>query len=95
VLLDRIESEMGNAAPEVPWTMNVCLAGIGIRFPKHRNRAIAIGEKLGISRDYPVSRGCTSSFECLHRVTGRTAGGRPQSTSTDGLCSEELRTTAF
>ena len=36
-----------------------CLAEIGIHFPKHRKRAIAIGEKLGIYRDYPV-------FEGLH-----------------------------
>src|SRR5687768_9048159 len=61
-LLDRIESEMGNAAPEVQWTMNCALAEIGIHFPKHRKRAIAIGEKLGIYRDYPVSKGCTSPF---------------------------------
>lgn len=61
-LLDRIESEMANAAPEVQWTMNFCLGGIGIHFPEHRQRAIAIGEKLGIYRDYPVSKGCTSPF---------------------------------
>jgi len=61
-LLDRIESEMGNAAPEVQWTMNSALAEIGIHFPKHRKRAIAIGEKLGIYRDYPCSKGCTSPF---------------------------------
>ena len=61
-LLDRIEAEMGSAAPEVQWTMNGCLAEIGIHFPKHRKRAIAIGEKLGIYRDYPCSKGCTSPF---------------------------------
>ena len=61
-LLDRIESEMGNAAPEAQWTMNFCLAGIGIHFPKYRKRAIAIGETLGLYRDYPVSKGCTSPF---------------------------------
>ncbi len=61
-LLDRIEKEMGTAAPEVQWTMNGCLAEIGIHFPKHRKRAIAIGEKLGIYRDYPCSKGCTSPF---------------------------------
>jgi 3-methyladenine DNA glycosylase AlkD len=61
-LLDRIEKEMGAAAPEVQWTMNGCLAEIGIHFPKHRKRAIAIGEKLGIYRDYPCSKGCTSPF---------------------------------
>lgn len=61
-LLDRIESEMPVADPAVQWTMNFCLAGIGIHFPKHRKRAIAIGEALGIYRDYPVSKGCTSPF---------------------------------
>jgi 3-methyladenine DNA glycosylase AlkD len=61
-LLDRVESEMGTAAPEVQWTMNSALAEIGIHFPKLRKRAIAIGEKLGIYRDFPVSKGCTSPF---------------------------------
>lgn len=61
-LLDRIESEMSRADPAVQWTMNSTLAEIGIHFPKLRKRAIAIGEKLGIYRDYPVSKGCTSPF---------------------------------
>ena len=61
-LLDRIESEMADADPVVQWTMNSALAEIGIHFPKLRKRAIAIGEKLGIYRDYPVSKGCTSPF---------------------------------
>jgi 3-methyladenine DNA glycosylase AlkD len=61
-LLDRIESEMGDADPVVQWTMNNTLAAIGIHVPKLRKRAIAIGEKLGIYRDYPVSKGCTSPF---------------------------------
>jgi 3-methyladenine DNA glycosylase AlkD len=61
-LLDRIESEMPTAPPEVQWTMNTALAQIGINFPKHRKRAIDIGESLGIYRDYPVSKGCTSPF---------------------------------
>jgi 3-methyladenine DNA glycosylase AlkD len=61
-LLDRIESELGTAAPAVQWTMNFCLAAIGIHSSAHRARAIAIGEKLGIYRDFPVSKGCTSPF---------------------------------
>ncbi|MGN6509515.1 MAG: DNA alkylation repair protein [Chitinophaga sp.] len=61
-LLDRIEIEMPKAAPETQWTMNTALAQIGIYFPEHRKRALAIGEKLGIYRDYPVSKGCTSPF---------------------------------
>lgn len=42
--------------------MNACLAGIGIHVPRHRRRAIAIGAKLGLYRDYPASKGCTSPF---------------------------------
>jgi 3-methyladenine DNA glycosylase AlkD len=61
-LLERIETEMAVAAPEVQWTINFCLAGIGINFPVYRERATAIGETLGIYRDYPVSKGCTSPF---------------------------------
>lgn len=61
-LLDRIESEMPDAPPETQWTMNSVLANIGIHDAKLRKRAIAIGEKLGIYRDYPCSKGCTSPF---------------------------------
>ena len=61
-LLDRIASEMPGADPAVQWTMNSCLAGIGIHHAKHRRRAIALGESMGIYRDYPVSKGCTSPF---------------------------------
>lgn len=76
-LLDRIESEMRDAAPEAQWTMNFCLAGIGIHFPKHRKRAIAIGEALGIYRDYPVSKGCTSPFApiWINEMVGRQGKG--------------------
>ncbi len=61
-LLDRIEKEMPKAAPQAQWTMNTCLANIGIYHEEHRERAIAIGEALGIYRDYPVSKGCVSPF---------------------------------
>jgi len=61
-ILDRLESERGKAVPQVQWTMNSALDQIGIQFPELRDRAIAIGEKLGIYRDYPVSKGCTSPF---------------------------------
>lgn len=61
-LLDRIERDMAGAAPEPQWTMNVALASIGIHHPEHRARALAIGERLGVYRDYPTSPGCTSPF---------------------------------
>ena len=53
---------MPGAPGPTQWTMNNCLAGIGIHHPKLRKRALAIGEALGIYRDYPVSKGCTSPF---------------------------------
>ena len=61
-LLDRIETELAAADPLPQWTMNVALANIGIHHPEHRDRTLAIGERLGVYRDYPTSPGCTSPF---------------------------------
>ncbi len=61
-LLDRIEKEMGKADPAAQWTMNSCLVQIGVHQKPLRKRALAIAEKLGVYRDYPVSKGCTSPF---------------------------------
>jgi len=61
-LLDRIEAELAAADPATQWTMNNALAAIGIHHGEHRARAVAIGEALGVYRDYPVSKGCTSPF---------------------------------
>lgn len=61
-LLDRIEKELPKAVPEVQWTMNNTLAAIGIHDPKLRKRAVAIGEKIGLYRDWPVSKGCTPPY---------------------------------
>jgi len=61
-LLDRIESEMPKAKPEVQWTMNFALAFIGINDKKHRKRAIAIGEEIGLYEDWPVPKGCTTPY---------------------------------
>jgi len=61
-LLDRIEAEMPGAPEPVQWTMNNTLAAIGIHHQAPRARAIAIGERLGVYRDYTVSKGCTSPF---------------------------------
>ncbi len=61
-LLDRIEKELPNAAPEVKWTMNNTLAAIGIKHAALRQRAVAIGEKIGLYKDWPVSKGCTPPY---------------------------------
>ncbi len=61
-LLDRIEKEMPKAKPEVQWTMNNTLGAIGIKDAKLRKRAVAIGEKIGLYKDWPVSKGCTPPY---------------------------------
>lgn len=61
-LLDRIEAEMPTAHPLARWTMNFALAAIGIHSEAHRGRALEIGERLGVYRDYPTPKGCTSPF---------------------------------
>jgi 3-methyladenine DNA glycosylase AlkD len=61
-LLDRIEKEMPKAKPEVQWTMNNTLLAIGIKHAAHRKRAIAIGEKIGLYKDWPVSKGCIPPY---------------------------------
>ena len=61
-LLDRLEKEMPKAAPETQWTMNNTLMAIGIHHAKHRKRAIAIGEKLGLYMDWPKSKGCVIPY---------------------------------
>ncbi len=61
-LLDRLEREMSSAPIPVQWTMNYCLAEIGINFADRRSRAIEMGEEIGAFRDYPTSKGCTSPY---------------------------------
>jgi len=64
-LLDRLERQMAGADPRAQWTMNSTLATIGIHHAAYRERATALGEALGVFRDYPVSKGCTSPFAPL------------------------------
>jgi 3-methyladenine DNA glycosylase AlkD len=61
-LLEHIEREMAAASEKVQWNMNWCAAQIGIADERLRGRCIALGERLGLYRDYPVSKGCTSPF---------------------------------
>lgn len=61
-LLDVIEAEMKDAPDRLKWAMNHCLAQIGIDHAEHRARAIDIGERLEVLKDYPTSPGCTSPF---------------------------------
>ena len=61
-LLDTIEAEMADAPERLQWAMNETLSYIGIENPDLRARAIDIGERLGVLRDYPTPPGCTSPF---------------------------------
>ena len=64
-LLDQIEAEMKAAPRPKQWSMNHCLAEIGIRNADLRARAVDIGERLEVLKDYPASPGCTPPFAPL------------------------------
>ncbi|KAA9151766.1 DNA alkylation repair protein [Amycolatopsis acidicola] len=61
-LLDLIEARMKDAPDRLQWAMNECLATIGIHHPEHRTRAIEIGERLEVLKDYPTPPNCTSPY---------------------------------
>ncbi len=61
-LLDTIEADMKRAPDPLQWSMNTALAQIGINDPARRDRAIAIGERLEVLKDYPTPPNCTSPY---------------------------------
>ena len=61
-LLDVIEAEMKDAPDRLQWAMNHCLAQIGIEHAEYRARALDIGERLEVLKDYPTPPNCTSPF---------------------------------
>ncbi|MFC8040276.1 DNA alkylation repair protein [Paenarthrobacter sp. NPDC057355] len=75
-LLDIIEAEMKEAPERLQWAMNHCLAQIGIEHPEHRARALDIGERLEVLKDYPTPPNCTSPFApaWINEMVKRQAG---------------------
>jgi 3-methyladenine DNA glycosylase AlkD len=61
-LLDIIEAEMRDAPDRRQWAMNMCLGTIGIQHRNYRARAIEIGERLEVLKDYPTPPNCTSPY---------------------------------
>lgn len=61
-LLDIIEADMKDAPDRLQWAMNHTLAEIGIRHAELRARALDIGERLQVLKDYPTPPNCTSPF---------------------------------
>lgn len=61
-LLDIIDAEMKDAPDRLQWAMNSCLAQIGITHADQRARALEIGERLEVLKDYPTPANCTSPY---------------------------------
>ncbi|MGZ0712998.1 DNA alkylation repair protein (plasmid) [Coraliomargarita sp. W4R53] len=61
-LLDTIDASMKSAPDRLQWEMNNTLAAIGINHPAYRERALAIGERLEVLKDYPTPPNCTSPY---------------------------------
>lgn len=61
-LLDIIEAQMLGAEERLQWAMNETLSYIGIENEHLRPRAIVIGNRLGVLKDYPTPPNCTSPF---------------------------------
>lgn len=61
-LLMGIEAHMATAPARLQWAMNHALAQIGIALPQHRARALDIGGRLGVLKDYPTPPNCTSPY---------------------------------
>lgn len=59
-LLDVIKAQMKDAPDRLQWAMNHCLAQIGIEHAEHRARALDIGERLEVLKEYPTPPNCTS-----------------------------------
>ena len=76
-LLSLIETHMKDAPDRLQWAMNECLANIGIHHPEYRARAIGIGDRLEVLKDYPTPPDCTSPYapiwinEIVRRQAGR------------------------
>jgi 3-methyladenine DNA glycosylase AlkD len=61
-LLEALETGMADAEAMVQEPMHWCAAQIGIADADLRGRCIQLGERLGLYKDYPVSKGCTSPY---------------------------------
>jgi 3-methyladenine DNA glycosylase AlkD len=75
-LLDTIDAEMKDAPDRLQWAMNHTLAQIGIEHAEHRARAIEIGERLEVLKDYPTPPNCTSPYSpiWINEMVGRQRG---------------------
>ncbi|MDE0572798.1 DNA alkylation repair protein [Demequina sp. B12] len=61
-LLTLIEQDMKDAPDRLQWEMNNTLANIGIENADLRDRALDVGERLEVLKDYPTPPNCTSPY---------------------------------
>ncbi len=61
-LMESLERDLAAAEPPVQWAMNFAAGQIGIHEPEFRAQCIQLGERLGLYKDEPVSRGCTPNY---------------------------------
>jgi len=61
-LLDAIEANMADEAPEVQWAMNYTAGQIGKFEPALRARCIALGERIGLYKGDMVAKNCTPNY---------------------------------
>ena len=61
-LLDILQTKMGDEHPDVQWTMNFCVAWIGVHQPEYRDECIKLGERLGLYKGEKLVRGCTPNY---------------------------------
>ena len=61
-LLGFLEQNMALEEEMVQENMNWCAAQIGIADEKLHSRCVRLRENLGLYKDYPVSKGCTSPY---------------------------------
>lgn len=61
-LIQKIEKNILDEAPEVQWAMNFTAAWIGVYTAEFRERCIKIGKDSGLYKDEIVAKGCTPSY---------------------------------
>lgn len=61
-LLDALEARMADEVPMVQMMMNFAAGWIGVFQPEHRDRCVALGERVGLYRGDKVPRGCAPPY---------------------------------
>lgn len=61
-LLDALEARLEEEEPMVQWAMNFLAGWVGVYQPEHRDRLVALGERVGLYKEQVVPRNCTPNY---------------------------------